>query len=70
MYMYMAATTAAAVASLAWYTYNYWSQGTVPAIDLKANDLQLVTHGAFQGALHIQGLDDILYCVNDKSSTV
>lgn len=70
MYMYMA-TTAAAALTMAWVTYNYYSHGYAPPLDLKTSDLQLVVDGAFQGALHAtHEMDSILYCLQDKKEIV
>lgn len=56
---------AAAAASLAAMTFTYYfTKNGIPSLNLKAEDLQLMTKGAIKGALHTADLDDIIKCID------
>lgn len=49
------------VAALAAMGYGYWlTKDGVPALALSKADLELITQGVIKGALHTEGLDDVL----------
>ena len=60
--------TAAALAMLG-VSYFYTKKGA-PVIWLEQKDLQLIAKGAMTGALHTQGLESILSCIEDPLGTV
>lgn len=59
--MYMAAA-AASLAAMS-FTY-YFTKNGIPSLNLKQEDLQLMTKGAIEGALHAADLDDIMKCID------
>ena len=60
--------SAAALAAMG-YGY-YLTRNGAPALGLSAHDLELVAEGAIKGALHTEGLDSILTCVEDPKATI
>lgn len=60
--------TAAALAALG-VSYYYTKKGAA-VIGLKPEDLQLIGKGALTGALHSQGLESIISCIEDPMTTI
>ena len=59
--MYMAASAASLAAMSFIY---YFTKNGIPSLDLKQEDLYLMTKGAIEGALHTADLDDIMKCID------
>jgi len=55
--------TAAALAAMG-YGYFLMKDGS-PVLGLAKQDLELIARGVIKGALHTEGLDDILTCLED-----
>lgn len=55
--------TAAALATLGYA--HYLTRNGSTTLGLGKDDLQLIAKGAIKGALHTEGLDDILTCLAD-----
>jgi hypothetical protein len=48
----------------------YLTKDGSSVIGLAKNDLELIAKGAIKGALHTEGLDDILTCLSDPAVTL
>ena len=59
------------LAALATMGYaHYLTKDGSAALALSKNDIELIAQGAIKGALHTEGLDDILTCLADPAAVL